>query len=118
MAQPAYYEMKPLVLGDTWGGLDNITITPSGFSFDYPVSGGRIQFRKEKKRGGVPLDEVSTVNGCIVIEDANTWSFSIPEANLNLIAGDIYWDFETTDTNGRIKTYLEGILPVLQNVTR
>lgn len=117
MAAPAYYEMQSLVLGDTWRGIPNITINPSGV-LTTDLSSARIQFRKEKSRGGDPLDEISTTNSGIIINSATGWSISIPPQNLNLLVGNIYWDLETIDNSGHVKTYLEGILPVLQDVSR
>lgn len=118
MAQPAYYEMSPLVLGDTWAGINSISINPSGSYFDNNAVSAKMQFRKEKSRGGNPLDEISTENSGILLNNPTGWSFSFPPNNLNLIVGDIYWDLEVIDSSGYKKTYLEGILPVLQDVTR
>lgn len=120
MASPAYYEMAPLVIGDTWKGLSNITIRESGATDWYNLVSAKMQFRKEKARGGTALDEISTANSGILIENSGTtlWSLSIPAQSLNVIVGDIYYDLETINSSGQKFTYLEGILPVLQDVTR
>lgn len=120
MAQPAYYEMAPLVIGDTWNGIPNITIRESGSGIWYGLSSVKMQFRKEKSRGGNPLDEISNTNSGIIIENSGStlWSMSIPRQTLNLVVGDIYYDLETINDSGQKYTYLEGILPVIQDVTR
>ena len=112
--------MAPLVLGDTWNGIPNITIRESGSGIWLGLSSAKMQFRKEKARGGDALDEISTANSGILIENSGTtlWSLSIPKQNLTLEVGDIYYDLETINASGQKFTYLEGIIPVLQDVTR
>ena len=118
--EPADYTMKPFVRGDTWDGITSIGIY---FTGDFwPVESGRLQFRKEKARGGAPLEELNTASTGIVIEDTGIngsgWIFSIPRQELNLPAGISYYDFETIDSNGVIKTYVEGMISGIQDVTR
>lgn len=119
MAAPAYYEMKPIVIGDTWDGIPSITIGSSGANDLLGLSSAKMQFRLQKARGGAALDEISSANSGILIENSgDPWGIKIPPRNLNLLVGDIFYDLETINASGEIKTYLEGIIPILQDVTR
>ena len=120
MAEPAFYEIPPIVIGDTWNGISNISIAPSGSYFDFPASFARMQFRKEKRRGGEPLCELNSSGSGILITNDNVtgWQFTIEKANLNLLPGLNYWDLQITDTGGYKYTYLQGFVSGSQDVTR
>lgn len=117
--EPANYTMKPFVKGDTWDGVSSIVINFTGGATS-SLDSGRIQFRKEKARGGNALYEINTASSGILIVDTGSvaWEVSIPSQSLPLPAGISYWDLETIDSNGVIKTYLEGTISGAQDVTR
>jgi hypothetical protein len=78
----------------------------------------RIQFRRNSPTGAVGL-EVTDENGKLVIADAVAWKFSIPDTvAAPPLAGSYYWDLETVDESGVIKTYLEGVWEITQDTTR
>ncbi len=103
------------VQGDTWGGIPSITITPAP---NYNVVSARMQFR-ESKVAVLPSATLSTEpNGGIVINNASTWSFTIPVQNLPLTAGIYDWQFQTTDSQGNVQTYMQGTLQVYLDIVR
>jgi hypothetical protein len=68
----------------------------------------RIQFRRESPTGTVGL-EITDANDGIVIDDADAWIISVPDTvAAPTRAGSYYWDLETEDAAGVIKTYLAG----------
>jgi hypothetical protein len=50
--------------------------------------------------------------GQIQISDAVNWLVIVPEQELDLDVGNWYWDFEATDSAGRILTLYDGVLTV------
>lgn len=115
------YTISGMMRGDTWEGIDSIDISFTG-GIPAALISGRMQFRKTKARNGPPIEELNTDNGRLVILDSGsngiTWSFNIPTGNLNLPVGTSYWDLETIDERGFIKTYLKGSICLEQDVTR
>ena len=79
---PASYSMKPTYRGDHWEGINSIEI---GFSGGIPEAlvSGRMQFRKDKKRGGIADYEINTASSGIIIDDSGSngtgWALSIPQ---------------------------------------
>ena len=100
------------VQGDTWGGIPSITFDPAP---NYNVASARMQFRASKV-SPLPSATLSTTDGTIVINNAVTWNFTVPVQNLALTAGTYNWQFQTTDSQGSIQTYMQGTIEVLLDV--
>ena len=101
------------VQGDTWGGIPLITFTPAP---NYLVVSARMQFR-ESKVAVLPSATLSTEDESIIINaPATAWSFTIPVQNLPLTAGTYDWQFQTTDSEGNVQTYMQGTLQVYLDV--
>lgn len=102
------------VQGDTWGGIPSIIFTPAP---NYLVVSARMQFR-ESKVAVLPSATLSTTDGSILIVNASTWSFRVPVQNLDLTAGTYDWQFQTTDSQGNVQTYMQGTLQVYLDIVR
>jgi hypothetical protein len=103
------------VQGDTWGGIPLITFTPAP---QYPVASAKMQFR-ESKVAVLPSATLTTEpSGGIRINNAATWNFTIPVQNLALTAGTYDWQFQTTDSEGNVQTYMQGTLQVYLDIVR
>jgi hypothetical protein len=102
------------VQGDTWGGIPSIIFTPNP---TYLVVSARMQFR-ESKVAVLPSATLSTEDGSIIINNAADWEFTIPVQNLPLTAGIYDWQFQTTDSQGNVQTYMQGTLQVYLDVVR
>lgn len=102
------------VQGDTWGGIPSIIFTPAP---NYNVVSARMQFR-ESKVAVLPSATLSTEDGSIEINNASTWNFTVPVQNLALTAGTYDWQFQTTDSQGSVQTYMQGTLQVHLDIVR
>lgn len=102
------------VQGDTWGGIPSIIFTPAP---NYLVVSARMQFR-ESKVAVLPSATLSTEDGSIEINNASTWDFTVPVQNLALTAGIYDWQFQTTDSQGSVQTYMQGTLQVHLDIVR
>ena len=96
------------VQGDTWGGIPVITLDPVP---NYSVSSARMPFR-ESGFEGAPVVTLTSAAGGITINNASTWSFTMPAQALPLPAGTYDWQFQTTDSQGSTQTYLQGTITV------
>jgi hypothetical protein len=118
--KPGFYEMPSFVRGDTWNGVGGFVITVDGVAPDTTLISVKIDFRVKKTSPTVSASlnsEVVEGSGTITIDDATNWEISIPSQTLDLDAGTYVWDMETVDSEGTVKTYLEGTIKVLQDVT-
>ena len=113
---PKEHSITPHVSGDSWEGIDLISIAINGAPPLFPLASAKIQFRRTSL-GSVALT-LDTANNSIVIEDAALWQISVPSRVVAIDPGDYCWDLQTIDTNGQIKTYLKGVWPILEDITR
>jgi len=102
------------VQGDTWGGIPSIVFDPAP---NYTVASAKMQFR-ESKLAVLPSATLSSEDGTIIINNATTWSFTVPVQNLPLTAGTYNWQFQTVDSQGSIQTYMQGTIEVTLDVVR
>lgn len=116
--RPASQLLSPVVRGDTWNGIGTTNIQVNGAAPTFPVASARMHFRSSPA-AATPTLALTSADGDIVIDNADTWLMHvIPVTPFPLAAGVWYWDLETTDSAGTVKTYVTGTLHVLQDVTR
>jgi len=104
--------------GDTWGPVVIGPILINGAAPTNPASSCRWHFRTKDGKLGLGLSSSPAGNEKdIQITNAATWLFNIPAFVLGLSAGDWDWDFEITDSAGKVLTPYSGILKIEQDVT-
>ena len=116
---PVIINLSDYTAGDTWYGLK---IGPILFNDLQPVaslSSCRLYFRlRNNGRIGYKFSSSPSLGeGTIDITDPVTWEVTINQQILPLYANIWSWDFETTDSNGVVRTLYTGKLNVNQDVT-
>lgn len=118
--QPVEINLPAHTRGDTWEGL---TIGPVLFNGAQPgsaLASCRLYFRSLK--GKILIHKLKTTpgdgEGQITINNAVTWSITVPAQALPMPEGQFYWDFETTDAAGFIRTLYCGVLTITQEQSR
>lgn len=117
--------MSPVTTGDTWCKPDGSA--PEVFRIRIVTNGVaaapaaalvhvRIQFKTDPANDTADL-ELTDADG-ITVTSLPNWEFEITPRVMDLPAGQYFFDVETEDADGMIKTYLKGKLPVLGDVTR
>lgn len=115
MARPVHIELSPVVINDTWGGLTDCRFTSNGNAFSSNLANVRMHFRDSEN---VLIREMTSTNGGVTIDNASNWQFTVnPITSLTFNPGTYYWSIETTDLNGKIKTYVSGTLQVIHDAT-
>jgi hypothetical protein len=114
---PGTYHMHSILRGDSWRGLPSIVVRVNGSPPASALASARMQFRQLPVSPSVG-HELSTAAGSITITSAANWELSIPAQELPLGARLWYWDLETTDAAGTVRTYLKGTLEIQQDVSR
>jgi len=108
------YNIKKQVFGDTFNGVQ-FTYQLNNAPIDLTAATIKIQVRKESKTGEV-VKTLETGSG-ITITDATNGVFSIDSFVIDIPVGINYYDIQLT-TGATVKTYVEGIFEVLQDVTQ
>ena len=108
---PLKWDWTPVVTGDTYPG---INITCDGPDSD--LARVRIDI-KAAGSTAVALGLDSDTNG-VTINDATAWDFTIDSINpVNLAPGVFYYDLETTDAAGTIRTEFNGSWQIIKEAT-
>lgn len=99
--------------GDTWRGA-KIRILVNGEPLNLTGAGIRMQF---KQSAAAPSVAELSVGAGITITDALGGGFTLNAFVFYMPAGRYMYDIEITLASGEIKTYMGGILRLIQDVT-
>lgn len=100
--------------GDTYPGV-SFTYVKDSTAIDLTGASIRILFRGNHKTGSVT--KTLTNGSGITIDNATGGIFSIDAFIIDLPVGNNYYDVQVTLSDGTIKTYVEGYMEVLQDVS-
>jgi hypothetical protein len=100
--------------GDTYQKLTFGPILINGATPESSLASCRLYFRDstDSALGYKLVLDPGEGEGQIQISDAVNWLVIVPEQELDLDVGNWYWDFEATDSAGRILTLYDGVLTV------
>jgi hypothetical protein len=113
MAKPAKIKLPPIFIADTWDGL-RISLSTNGTALADRLTSVTMVFHEPDST--VSILTLTSTNGGITITDGPSWQFTInPITPFPLTVGTKYWNIETTDSGGSIKTYLVGTIQILNN---
>lgn len=116
MAKPAIIKLEDQYKGDTYDGVQfTLLNTEDSSPIDITDSSIRTQFRYLSKTGDV-VKEITNGSG-ITISDSVNGIFSIDSFVIDWVPSTYYYDIEITFSNGSIRTYIEGTIKVIQDVT-
>ena len=108
--------LTPVIYGDTWDGLSEVSFTSDGNAFASDLATVRMFF---KDSDGVTGLELTSAAGDITITDASAWEFDVDAIeNMPLGVGIWFWSIETTDVQDVRKTRIAGTLEILDDATR
>lgn len=111
----ATYNFNPIKKGDTFSGI-RFTVNINDVPADLTDASIRMQLRTQPLHP--TAHEMSTEGGQIEISNAEAGEFEIIEQIIDFPAYNYYYDIEITFANGVVKTYIEGKLPISQDITR
>lgn len=106
---PGRYDFKQQVKNDTFRRMS--------FLFNFSLDGLTANMWITDGFSSKPLLELSTLgeDPKLAIEDNRLW---IEPFDINLTAGKHKYDIQLTDTNGNKTTYISGIFPVIDDITK
>jgi hypothetical protein len=101
--------------GDTWDGINNITLAINNEPIDLTDAVITMELREEVDSPVVLT--FSTVNDTILITDAVNGAFSIPEIIVDIPFGKYIYDIQVVLASGKTKTYIGGTWEIASDVT-
>ena len=108
MSVAAIVQIDNQYRGDTYDGVQfTLLNTEDNSPIDLTGVNVKIQFRYNSKIGGVQKEITDAVNGV----------FSINPFLIDWAPDTYYFDVQMTFTNGVVRTYIQGTIKVIQDVT-
>ena len=102
--------------GDTWNGINSITLKISGVPVDLTGSIVRMQFRETVDTPAALT--LTTENSSIVFTNAVSGTVRVmPLSVVDIPFGKYYWDYQIKYPNNVTKTYMEGTWTITSDIT-
>ena len=116
MSVAAIVQIDNQYKGDTYDGVQfTLLNTEDNSPIDLTGVAIKIQFRYDSRIGGIQK-EITNGNG-ITLSDAAGGVFSIDSFLIDWAADFYYYDIQITFPNGVVRTYIQGNITVIQDVT-
>jgi hypothetical protein len=112
------YDFPAHISGDTWSGINSITIASNGIPVNLENSEVIIQVRSSKNPSSPLVYEFSTLTSTILIVSESYGIINIPQQIIDIPVGMYQYDLKIISQNGTIKTYLKGEWEILPNISR
>ena len=112
-------ELPTHISGDWWNGMGPITVKVNGTPMNITNTEIRMQIRKGRRPTDTVLEEWSTVNNTIEINDGPNGVFTILGRTLTLPSGNLFSDVQITTSDNRQFTIIPEIIwRVMGDITR
>jgi hypothetical protein len=101
--------------GDTWDGINSITINVNGVPINLTNADVKMEFRQSLDSPVVLT--LSTADNSIIIVNALNGNIQIPSKKIEVPFGKYFYDLQVTYPNGIVKTYMEGSWEIVADIT-
>ena len=114
-----HIDMPTQKAGDSWCGFSTLPVLFDDLPPTATLVSCRLYFRNRKQELVYGFKStVETGFGLITIIDDANWTVNIPSQVIDeLIVGIYDYDYETTDSDGIVRTFYYGILDVTRDVS-
>lgn len=112
------YDFPEHISGDTWDGINTITLASDGSPINLENCEVFIHLKSVKNPASPLMYEFSTLKNSILITFAQAGIINIPHQIVGLPVGTYQYDLKILFPNGSIKTYLKGEWEILPNISR
>jgi hypothetical protein len=109
------YNIPPARRGDTWDGINSISVKVSGIPINFSDCEVSMQFRQSVD-SPVALT-LSTTNSAIQILTPAATAVRVLPFVVDIPFAKYYYDFQVKTPAGYIKTYMAGYWPIVSDVT-
>jgi hypothetical protein len=101
--------------GDTWDGINSITINVNGSPINLTNASIKMEFRQAVDSPSVLI--FSTTNNTIQVVNPLTGTFRIPARKIEIPFGEYLYDLQVTYADGTVKTYMSGVWNITPDIT-
>jgi hypothetical protein len=109
------YNIPPHRRGDTWDGINSITIKVNGVPIDLTNAEIKMEFRQSLDYPVVLT--LSTTDNSIIIVNTLNGNIQIPSKKIEVPFGKYFYDLQVAYPNGVVKTYMEGSWEIVADIT-
>lgn len=109
------YNIPPHRRGDTWDGINSITINVNGVPINLTDAIVKMEFRQGLD-APVALT-LSTTDESIIVTNAAQGIISIPPKKIEIPFKKYLYDLQVTYSTGVVKTYMSGTWEIIADIT-
>lgn len=109
------YRIPPHRRGDTWDGINSITISVNGTPVNLTGATIKMEFRQSVDYP-VALT-LSTTDNTIQFVNAANGVIRIPSQMIEIPFSTYLYDLQVTFPNGTVKTYMSGTWEIVSDIT-
>jgi hypothetical protein len=112
------YDIPPHITGDTWKGINNITILRNNIPINLTGCKIKMQFRSIFNLASPVVMELLSEKGDIIFISPSLGVISIPERDVVIPVGEYNYDLLVVNPSGKKITYLNGTWKILPRISR
>jgi hypothetical protein len=101
--------------GDTWDGINSITISVNGSPINLTGASVKMEFRQSLDSPVVLT--LSTTDNSIIVTNAAGGVISIPAKKIEIPFAKYLYDLQVTYSSGVVKTYMSGTWEITPDIT-
>jgi len=109
------YTIPPHKRGDTWNGINSITITVNNVPVDFTGASIKMEFRQSIDSPVVLT--LSTETSSIIITNPPAGVIQIPPRMIEIPYTKYFYDLQVTFPNDVVKTYMSGSWTITPDIT-
>jgi hypothetical protein len=109
------YDIPSHRRGDTWDGINSITINVNGVPINLTNATVKMEFRQDLD-APVALT-LTTTNSSIMVTNAVGGIISIPSKKIEVPFAKYFYDLQVTYSTGIVKTYMSGTWEIIADIT-
>jgi hypothetical protein len=107
------YNIPPHHRGDTWDGINSISISVNGIPI--VLSGAEVKMDFRQSIDSPTALTFSTADNTIILVNSNT--IRIPAREIKIPFSKYYYDLQVTYPTGVVKTYMSGHWSIVPDIT-
>jgi len=110
------YDIPPHRRGDTWDGINSITINVNSTPIDLTNAKVKIDFRQSIDSPAA-LTLSTDNNGIVIIQPSTTGKIKLLPKLIEIPFGKYLYDLQVIYPSGIVKTYISGTWTILPDIT-
>jgi hypothetical protein len=110
------YNIPNHISGDTWKGINNLTIARDGSALD--LTGATVKMIVKFQIDAPPVLILGTDDNSIVITDPTNGVIAIPDRIVDVPPASYQWSFKVSLSGGEVRTFIMGSWNIISNTLK